>query len=169
MRFIKPWYAERGRATHKAIHLEILGTLDQSTVDSVVLPYLNSWRRWRDRYKPCFMDTEKIVHLETLDYAGIADAFIDYSPYDWKSGKKTPAHILQLTAYNMAYNMETHLDFPMYGVYLNCDGSEAKQYEFKIEAQAKAANDFIDLCTRFHDAQYDEDFKRHMEAAINGV
>lgn len=38
---------QRGTAVHRAVELDVLGTLDEATVDPRVAPYLAQWRKFR--------------------------------------------------------------------------------------------------------------------------
>ena len=68
---------DRGTRVHSACSLDVLGTLDEATVDDEVAPYLAQFRRFPR--ESGFMPTlsECRVYDETLWYAGTLDLFGD--------------------------------------------------------------------------------------------
>lgn len=68
---------DRGNRVHAACNLDVLGTLDENTVDDEVAPYLAQFRKFlrESRFAPTL--TECRVYDETLWYAGTLDLFGD--------------------------------------------------------------------------------------------
>ena len=68
---------DRGTRVHTACNLAVLGTLDESTVDAEVRPYLDQFRKFlrESRFIPTL--TECRVYDEQLWYAGTLDLFGD--------------------------------------------------------------------------------------------
>ena len=68
---------DRGTRVHSACGLDVLGVLDENTVDDEVAPYLAQFRRFlrESGFQPTL--TECRVYDETLWYAGTLDLFGD--------------------------------------------------------------------------------------------
>ena len=99
---LDPFYRERGAAAHAAIHLEILGQLDDESLDENTGPYVDRFRRWADsvNFKPLF--AEGPLFDPIYGYAGTPDAF-GYAYVegrlvlpDWKCGEFEPGHFVQV-------------------------------------------------------------------------
>jgi len=71
-----PFYAQKGTYVHRAIELDCAGTLDDSTVDEKVRPYLDAWRDFRRDTDAVIVATERRVYHPTLNYAGTLDLII---------------------------------------------------------------------------------------------
>jgi len=96
--------AHRGTAVHKALHYYDDGELDESTIDPMILPYVEAGIRFyaESRFEVAHVE-QRVVNL-THYYAGTLDrtgAFPDGSVavLDWKTGILVPGHGLQLAAY----------------------------------------------------------------------
>lgn len=63
----------RGQAVHLATALDDQNDLDESSVDDVVLPYLNAWRQFREecKFKPILI--EHRIYSSIYNYAGSLD------------------------------------------------------------------------------------------------
>lgn len=68
---------DRGTRVHSACNLDVLGTLDENTVDDEVAPYLAQFRRFlrESGFQPTL--TECRVYDDVLWYAGTLDLFGD--------------------------------------------------------------------------------------------
>lgn len=98
-----------GRAVHRAIELEIAGTLDRTSIDAACVPYFDAWRRFRDecRFEPALIEFRVTNDElgEPMRYAGTIDEYgmLNGSPalIDWKTAMLTnaPAVGSQLAAY----------------------------------------------------------------------
>ena len=68
---------DRGSRVHAACNLDVLGTLDEATVDDEVAPYLAQFRRFlrESGFQPTLSECR--VYDETLWYAGTLDIFGD--------------------------------------------------------------------------------------------
>lgn len=68
---------DRGQRVHAACNLDVLGTLDENTVDDEVAPYLAQFRRFlrESGFVPTLSECR--VYDETLWYAGTLDLFGD--------------------------------------------------------------------------------------------
>ena len=89
------YYLERGSFVHEATALDDQGLLDESTVDPVVAPYLEAWRRYRAEsgFVPELIE-RSFLH-PTYRYCGT----IDRDGLDIKTGAPCKWHILQAAAY----------------------------------------------------------------------
>ena len=67
--------ANFGTAVHRVCEFDDRGTLDQSSVDPALLPYLEAWRKFKKDYHVVFEleNIEKMVCSKILGYAGTLD------------------------------------------------------------------------------------------------
>lgn len=105
------WHLERGQAIHAAAEYIVRGTLDWSTVDERIRPYLDALQKFL-KDSDCELATaapELFVHSARHRYAGrldlVAKVFGEWTVCDWKSGAVGPAGP-QTAAYEMAYREE---------------------------------------------------------------
>ena len=94
------FYRERGRAIHRAMALHLHGTLDESTLDARVAPFVDHGREWLDNIEAVPIAVEhRWVHT-TDEYGGTLDLFCDskLGPLiiDWKSTFHDPAYEVQV-------------------------------------------------------------------------
>jgi len=102
----QPWYAQRGKYVHKAIELDIRGTLDPATVDPEVKPYLDAWREFqRDTRCSVVLNNFQVVNSRER-YCGTLDVVLMMAdgPFvtDAKAGGPSPWHELQVWLYKEA-------------------------------------------------------------------
>lgn len=99
--------AGRGTAVHKATELDDEGTLDESSVDPAIAPYLEAWRRYRADTGLEPIAVEQRVYHNQHRYAGTFDrvAMLDGQRVivDIKSGTAWPSHGPQTAAYAYAW------------------------------------------------------------------
>lgn len=71
------WYTEeartRGSYVHKARHLDDTGELDESTIDPVIAPYLEAWRRFKRETGFVVEESEVPKAQSSYLYAGTPD------------------------------------------------------------------------------------------------
>lgn len=96
-----------GTAVHKACELLDLGTLDESSVDPVVAPYLDAYRRFTAECHPKWDAIEMRVFSEIYGYAGTLDrrgeVMGSYGYFDIKtSATISPPVGMQLSGYKIA-------------------------------------------------------------------
>ena len=107
-----PFYRERGTAVHKAIALDVLGRLDESTVDEHVRPYLHRARGVLQTLDAVPLVVEKPMFDPISHYGGCPDILFlarvlsSLVLVDWKTGR-TPAADdptlgMQLDVYGLA-------------------------------------------------------------------
>jgi len=84
---IADFYKERGQAVHKAIELFLKGTLDETTIDPVLIPYWEGFKRYWEKHKekPTFIETPQ--YCEEYGFAGTADLVTNTRIRDWKCSK----------------------------------------------------------------------------------
>jgi len=70
---------ERGSLVHLATHLDDIGELDESSIDPVIAPYLEAWRRFRRESGFVIEISEKPMRSSIYGYAGTPDS-IGYFP-----------------------------------------------------------------------------------------
>lgn len=95
-----------GKAIHRATELYDLDTLDVSSLDSRVVPYLEAWIAFRKQTDCRIYHVEKQVWHPVLRYAGTIDRIIalagDTGVLDLKRPRLGPRVGLQLAAYQKA-------------------------------------------------------------------
>lgn len=82
---VDPFYRDRGTACHAAIHLYLMGQLDESSIDESYKGHFEGFLAfWKDhKFEP--FTTE--LHLENDEYQGTIDLLSDHGIYDWKCSK----------------------------------------------------------------------------------
>jgi hypothetical protein len=119
-----PYYANKGTAVHLATEFYDRGTLDESTVDSQIQGYLDSWKKFRieQNYIPTHIEY-MIFHPELM-----VASKVDRLPLlEIKSGSQIPWHYLQV-AFQWATLLLEHRESvkkPM-TVYLDSEGESPK-------------------------------------------
>lgn len=127
-----------GRAAHKAIELYEDGTLDVDTVDDAVMPYLESFIKFKAVKPLRVVASEQIIYSKKHRYAGRLDLNVEFlgSKDLWQLDVKcvhqmAPETALQTAAYAEASN---EMGFPKItkraGLQLQPDGSIAKLYPY---------------------------------------
>jgi hypothetical protein len=97
---------KRGEYVHEATALDDNGRLDESSLDPVILPYVQAWRRFRkdSGFKP--IKIEWIVGHPVYRYAGKLDRVGDMHDFQWvldmKTGGEADWHPLQTALYAVA-------------------------------------------------------------------
>lgn len=124
---IPAWTALRGTAFHLATEYDDAGDLDESSVDELVRPHLEAYRKWKAATKPVFTHTEVRVwgELDGLKFAGTVDRVIGaMTVADLKSGAPRKEHGAQLHAYGIALAQSLGVE-PRYfkGVYCTKDAA----------------------------------------------
>jgi len=99
---------DRGSFVHLAIKYYLEGTLDDSTIDPVILPYLNAWKKFETNTGFVSEITEQPMASESFMFAGIPDHIGKLNGLmaciDVKTGVTVfPAEQIQLAAYEILY------------------------------------------------------------------
>jgi hypothetical protein len=131
---IPRWTAERGTALHLASEYDDAGDLDESTVDPLVKPHLDAYRKWRARTAPKFANIEVRVWGEIAGrrFAGCIDRVIETERgmeiADLKTGAPRKEHGAQLWAYAWAYEQMWGWGVSRrFGLYLGKDGAYSER------------------------------------------
>jgi hypothetical protein len=123
-----PFYVERGKAVHLAVNLYLQGTLDEASLDPLIVPYYEQFRVW-DKDQPLYEPiTERPFYSERLNFAGTPDLICNGVIYDIKCSKKldrssTWQYQLQGGAYRTLVTEQwTHDYFPFKILLLTGEG-----------------------------------------------
>jgi hypothetical protein len=114
---IPAWTSARGTAFHLATEYDDAGDLDESSVDPLVKPHLDAYRKWKAKnWHLRYVGTEQRVwgEIDGLRFAGTIDRVVDDSAHgylgvvllDLKSGAPRKEHGAQLQAYSVAYQQQ---------------------------------------------------------------
>ncbi|GJQ59752.1 MAG: hypothetical protein D8M57_13065 [Candidatus Scalindua sp. AMX11] len=122
------YYRERGKAVHLAIHYIEKGTLDPSSVEKEIWPYIKAYFQFKKDFKHKTLATEERVYHKTYDYCGTLDRRTRGAIWDYKTGVNRYVDGLQLCAYSHAKGMP---DADRYSVYLRPTG------KYKIESHER--------------------------------
>jgi hypothetical protein len=107
-------YAKQlGTAVHSACEMYDNGILEPESVDPVVAPYLEGWKKFKNDYGVEVIENELRVYDPIFCYAGTLDRIIRIGQnddgirilLDIKSGEKTRAAPIQTSAYLRAYQI----------------------------------------------------------------
>ncbi|MBU1082470.1 MAG: hypothetical protein KKB59_18435, partial [Spirochaetes bacterium] len=72
-RFYDEYSRTRGTYVHKATHLDDTGELDEETLDPVIAPYVEGWRKFKRESGFCVEKSEVPMCSKTYRYAGTPD------------------------------------------------------------------------------------------------
>ena len=101
----QPWYAERGKLIHLAAKYFWLNTLDYSSLDPRIVPFIESLDKWVYAARFRAKDTETLKWLEEYLLFGTRDVTGLLSPddllLDLKSGAHGPACQFQTAGYDL--------------------------------------------------------------------
>jgi hypothetical protein len=127
------WARERGSVVHKAIHLELTGGLDWSTLPESLHPYVSAELQAIQDLGAEVVASEVRIVSKLYGYAGTLDRVVRINGrlvlWDTKTGPIVPAYGLQTAAYVEAIH-EMQPDFlggqrieRRYALRLNADGT----------------------------------------------
>lgn len=98
--------AETGELVHEATALEVMGELDEDTVDDSIRGYLLAFRKFQQECRPKFLKTEEMIYHPAYHYAGTLDHMVEINrelgTLDKKSGVESKLHHAQVAAYHEA-------------------------------------------------------------------
>lgn len=115
---VPEFYRDRGSAVHAGISLMLNDTLDESSIDDIVRPYLDQFHDWViDRKGAGFWLSEKAMYSKKLGFAGTVDLIMNQTIYDVKCSKKMDKasewqYQLQGAAYRTLTKENLQKDFP---------------------------------------------------------
>jgi hypothetical protein len=125
---------ERGTAVHKAVELELEGTLDHDELDPRIAPYLQQFNNFRAATAFRATHCEQVVHSERYGYAGMLDLLGTFpalrhdeiAEVDIKSGLVMPVTVgPQTSGYEIAaretLRIGSHIRIKRYALQLRPD------------------------------------------------
>jgi len=130
---VDPFYRDRGIAVHKAIQLYLKGTLDEDSLDPVIVPYFKQAKEWIEKYKHgCASFVPESMHYnEKLNVAGTVDLILGNNVFDWKCTKSVdPITEIQGAFYKALTG------FSFFSA-IQLDGSDGPAIEIPYEASPK--------------------------------
>lgn len=126
MSHIPERYRDRGVAVHKAIELLVKDELDDSTVMSELMPYVNAYKLFQEDYGwEVGASEDKRYHSE-MEYAGTIDQLGRFKDdkketvLEIKTGQKAKYHQLQTAGYAMLYDPKRPT--PRFTLYVDAEG-----------------------------------------------
>ena len=132
---LDPWYADRGSKVHKAVALWEKGRLSEDVLDDQIVPYLESYKLWKEftKYEPEIIEVP--AYSLSFNFAGTPDSFgkvSEDSPVFWwrdvvldlKCGPFNIFFGFQLAGYSII--TEQHWKWKRVSLHLQNDGSIAK-------------------------------------------
>jgi hypothetical protein len=122
--FYTEWGRDKGKLAHLCVHLDDTGELDESTVDPVLAPYLDAYRRFKRESGFIVAASEWPLVNPTYRFAGTIDKIgtfkgINCSIIDVKTGAVESWAAIQLAAYEIL-KCEPHKRFALQ---LKADGN----------------------------------------------
>lgn len=142
--FVTQHGLDRGRAVHETIHLDELGTLDESSVHPEVAPRLESWRKWRRAVGLVYERGE--FEVKTPEYVGHPDLVGTINGVRWlldvKGGAPAPWHGIQTALYAQACAPRPA---KRGAVYVTDDGSIARLVEHRELSDFAVARSAVHL------------------------
>jgi len=111
---IDPFYRDRGKAFHLAAEYYFKGTLDESTLDTVIVPYFDDFRKWLLLNPSIFMSgVEKVFYSKEFNFCGTVDLITPNSIIDYKCSKShDPVAELQGALYKVLVEENMTLCLP---------------------------------------------------------
>lgn len=82
---VDPFYRQRGIIGHKCIELYLKGELDEGSIDPILIPFFDGFRRFWDEHETNPLAIEIALHNES--FAGTIDLVTEDTIYDWKFSK----------------------------------------------------------------------------------
>jgi len=119
---VDPGVLAEKRALGQRVHLATAyldkGTLDYASVDPAALPYVQSWRKFRDEFRGEILAIERPIYDPVLHCAGTPDRIFSHQGVarwratliDLKIGVYVPKHRLQSAAYAQIWNAQEPKD-----------------------------------------------------------
>ena len=145
-----------GSAIHKAIELDIKGTLDMVTLDEALMPYLKQW--WKVISHLDILTTqcktEQMLWSKKYRFSGRID-IVEKRIMDIKSGQPSPTHRIQASAYRHLWQITYKQKMPKaIVIYLN---GEDKMPEI-VEEQPSDFTTFLS-CLEIYNFKKKENIK----------
>jgi len=106
----RTWFSEegatRGTYVHQACHYYDTGELDEESLDPVLIPYLDGWKKFVADTRVTILRAEERIVNERLGITGTPDRVVEwpgvgYAVIDIKSGSLSDWTAIQLAAYKL--------------------------------------------------------------------
>lgn len=122
---VDTFYRDRGIAVHLAVKFFLNGTLDESTLDPVCLPYLEGFERfWHQVKSSRFEGSEIPLFSPRLLFCGTLDLIVNGTIYDMKCSKDPdPASEVQGAAQQVLWDENCGVELPFRVLQLPGDGT----------------------------------------------
>ena len=152
---LDPYYKDFGIAVHKAVELDILGTLEASSITADVLVCLKSYREFAGK---CYLEniiSETRAYNEKLWVAGTMDIIanlhdgkyiIDIKTKGKKNSHKNGWHKIQTAGYSLLYDKEQTNPPKRGALYLFREGG----YEFVPHPDPRDLSMFVEMTKVYH-------------------
>lgn len=106
--WLDPWYLTRGKYVHLASELYDKGTLDESTIDDTIKPYLEAYKAFRRDFSATITGIEVQLYHPVYKYFGIVDRIIEgntcYSLH-LKPGQRVPYKLVEVPNIRAQFNV----------------------------------------------------------------
>lgn len=139
--------ADRGRKVHTSCQLLDEGDLDESTLDEVLLGYVEGYKKFLAESDFTIVKQEEPVACEELGYVGKPDklGLLNFEPciLDIKTGEVKEWVALQIWGYGLAIH---GLDYG--GTDLHCALQLTKDGKYRLHTQSKRGRPFNSLIYR---------------------
>ena len=83
---VDPFYAERGKAVHLAIQFYLEHRLDESSLDPIIVPYFEGFKKYYAEHPMGITRCEVRGHCGD-EFAGTIDCITEHEIIDWKCSK----------------------------------------------------------------------------------
>jgi hypothetical protein len=141
----RTWFSEegalRGQYVHQACHYYDMGELDEDSLDPVLIPYVEGWKKFREDTGVMILRCEERIDDNRLGVTGMPDRVVDwpgvgYAVIDIKSGSLQPWTAIQLAAYRLLIveNWKPMVGPKRFAVNLPGDGTyKVKEYKDRAD------------------------------------
>jgi len=140
----RTWFSEegatRGTYVHQACHYYDMGELDEESLDPILAPYVEGWKKFRADTGVTILKCEERIDNERLGVTGKPDRImawpgVGFDVIDIKSGSPSDWTAIQLAAYKLLLIEDTKNDdwprvLKRFAVNLPGDGTyKVKEYK----------------------------------------
>ena len=142
----RTWFSEegalRGQYVHQACHYYDMGELDEDSLDPVLIPYVEGWKKFRADTNVTIIHCEERIDNERLGVTGKPDRVVDWpgighAVIDLKSGSLSDTTAIQLAAYKLLLlqdGWDTAKPLKRFAVNLPGDGTyKVKEYKDRAD------------------------------------
>lgn len=133
----RTWFSEdgatRGTYVHQACHYYDMGELDEDSLDPVLIPYVEGWKKFRADTNVTIAWAEERITDEKLGVTGQPDRLVEWPGVGWaiidiKSGSLADWTAIQLAAYRLL--LPGYKNLKRFAVNLPGDGTyKVKEYK----------------------------------------